>query len=827
MKGLKYIGSCLIIALGLLFTGCGESEESAESTEKQEHLVDGTPVQTTEQTITGQFIDAPVKGLKYNCSSELNGETNQNGEYTCKIGDDVTFYINNSSIGTVAAQAEPITPYTLFPDNTDTAINLARVLQTLDDDTIDGVINISKAQEQLLPQNIDFSAASFETTVEVALGKSLIGEEQAKSNMNTALTAIGGYVPSHYNSAPVANAGADQNVHTTNTVTLDGSNSSDADFDTLTYSWSITSKPEGSNATLSDATVAKPTFVADIDGSYIFSLVVNDGEINSAVDSVTVVAMTANAAPVANAGADQNVHTTNTVTLDGSNSSDADFDTLTYSWSITSKPEGSNATLSDATVAKPTFVADIDGSYVIQLVVNDGAIDSAVDTATITAIAPSIFIVGTDTELRYALLNAANNGKDDTIILSEGNYSTTEFGRGTYKFTSTESNQLILQGVNKEKVILDGDATDTVLTLDSPKGTIILKNLTITNGYGSPGGVYTTGNIELDSCIVSQNNATKVYYELDGGGLYAGANILIKNTIFKENYGNESGGGFYSTNGNVTIENSQFLNNSVSSSFKDYQCNYSCRYVYGSARGGAFATSSYNEDDYFVDINNSYFEGNYATESYINRSQGGAVYTEYDIKIENTIFKENATDQGVSYGHGGALYLGNNKLIIINSLFDENLARTGSAIYYGGISSYDSDDENITILNSMFANETDAIKIRTNIYDDNYPTIQVLNSIFLNNTKNIDCNGDYVLYNNYIDIFKNETFPSQYSGNIYENVNLGFVDESNKDYHLTNTSDLIDAGKNEHYEVVMPVGDLDGNPRQTGANIDIGPYEYQ
>ncbi len=45
--------------------------------------------------------------------------------------------------------------------------------------------------------------------------------------------------------APVADAGPDQSVTTGATVTLDGSGSTDADGDSLTYSWSLTSVPTG------------------------------------------------------------------------------------------------------------------------------------------------------------------------------------------------------------------------------------------------------------------------------------------------------------------------------------------------------------------------------------------------------------------------------------------------------------------------------------------------------------------------------------------------------------------------------------------------------
>ena len=89
-------------------------------------------------------------------------------------------------------------------------------------------------------------------------------------------------------------------------------------------------------------------------------------------------------APTADAGEDQAVATEATVQLDGSGSSDPEDDALTYSWSL-SAPDGSSATLSDATISNPTFDADVDGEYVATLVVNDGTSDSAPDSAEITA----------------------------------------------------------------------------------------------------------------------------------------------------------------------------------------------------------------------------------------------------------------------------------------------------------------------------------------------------------------------------------------------------------------------------------------------------------
>jgi hypothetical protein len=237
--------------------------------------------------------------------------------------------------------------------------------------------------------NATFAKPTFTADVPGAYVLNLLVND-GKVNSTTATVTINASVA---NAAPVANAGAAQSVVAGAVVTLDGSASSDANGDILTYSWSFTSKPAGSNAALTSATAVKPTFTADVAGAYVMNLVVNDGKVNSAATTVTITASVANAAPVASAGAAQSVVTGAVVTLNGSASSDANGDLLTYSWAFTSKPAGSNAALSSATVAKPTFTADVAGAYVLNLLVNDGKVNSAVTTVTIAASAPTVLSI--------------------------------------------------------------------------------------------------------------------------------------------------------------------------------------------------------------------------------------------------------------------------------------------------------------------------------------------------------------------------------------------------------------------------------------------------
>ena len=101
------------------------------------------------------------------------------------------------------------------------------------------------------------------------------------------------------------------------------------------------------------------------------------------VDTSTTANIPVNIVPLANAGTDQSVKAGALVTLDGSKSSDPDGDKLTFKWAFKSKPQDSTANLNDYTSVKPSFAADVPGTYVLNLIVNDGTVDSESSTCTI------------------------------------------------------------------------------------------------------------------------------------------------------------------------------------------------------------------------------------------------------------------------------------------------------------------------------------------------------------------------------------------------------------------------------------------------------------
>jgi hypothetical protein len=269
------------------------------------------------------------------------------------------------------------------------------------------------------------------------------------------------------NSAPVANAGLDQSVYVGNTVTLDGSGSSDVDGNALSYSWSFTSMPAGSTAALNDTTSANPTFTVDKAGTYVASLIVNDGTVNSAPDTITI--STINVAPVADAGSDQSVNVGDSVTLNGGGSSDADGDTITYSWSFTTKPSGSTAALSGATSANPTFTADKVGTYVVSLMVNDGTVNSSPDTVTITANAVTINV---EVSIKPETINLKSKGKFKAFIELPEPYSADEVVLAT---VVCEGAQAIDGRVDDEgRYIATFNTKDLHITVSSKKEEVTL-----------------------------------------------------------------------------------------------------------------------------------------------------------------------------------------------------------------------------------------------------------------------------------------------------------------------------------------------------------------
>jgi hypothetical protein len=220
------------------------------------------------------------------------------------------------------------------------------------------------------------------------------------------------------NSQPVANAGTNQTVFVGATVHLNGSASSDADGDALSYRWSFTTVPTGSQATLSDPTAIQPMFVVDLPGTYVVQLIVNDGTLDSTPATVRVT--TVNRPPILASIGNRTVVLGNTLVLQLT-ATDPDGDPLTFAVD----PLPANANL-DATSGRFTFTpgASQVGTLVLTFKVSDGQLTAEAPVTvtvtecqppTITAITPLTGPVGTEVTITGTNLNC---GTGQTLTLN-------------------------------------------------------------------------------------------------------------------------------------------------------------------------------------------------------------------------------------------------------------------------------------------------------------------------------------------------------------------------------------------------------------------------
>jgi len=131
---------------------------------------------------SGQFIDAKVQGLDYNCSSGMSGTTDSEGTFTCQEGDTIKFYARGIYIGSSYIE-RLITPYDLWVDDWK-AINSAQLLQTLDiDSSNDDLIVISGSNID----GVSIESNDFEQDFLNVTGSSLVADNQAESKMKNSI----------------------------------------------------------------------------------------------------------------------------------------------------------------------------------------------------------------------------------------------------------------------------------------------------------------------------------------------------------------------------------------------------------------------------------------------------------------------------------------------------------------------------------------------------------------------------------------------------------------------------------------------------------------
>tara|TARA_B100001123_G_C15340620_1_gene1034697 strand:- start:18 stop:7340 length:7323 start_codon:yes stop_codon:yes gene_type:complete len=319
----------------------------------------------------------------------------------------------------------------------------------------------------------DFTAPVVGDTTELVFSLSVFdGEYFSNVSDSVTVTVLG-------NAQPVSKAGGNQQLVEGSLVQLDGSSSSDINGDELTYHWAA---PDG--ITLSDSTIQNPEFFLPVTGSvefisYAFSLVVNDGNLDSDPDEVIVKGKANEPPTVALDSIEVDQGTTVTLSPDV----DDDFtDDLIFMW------DSPSALIFDSEgIETPTFTApdrDEATAYEVILTVSDGDTMSAPDTMVVTILEnkpPSVTAGALDSDgsvvtdillvdqgtmvtldgtgssdpnndqlsYEWALLSSADP-EDLNGVWNEGEQWTDELGNGVWdegeEFVDCSSDQSICEG---------------------------------------------------------------------------------------------------------------------------------------------------------------------------------------------------------------------------------------------------------------------------------------------------------------------------------------------------------------------------------------------
>ncbi|GDY26228.1 hypothetical protein AHAT_21180 [Agarivorans sp. Toyoura001] len=187
MNKFAVLGSSALVTLAL--SACGGSSSD-----------NGNELPPTTDPVNGTFIDAAVEGLFYKASpSGLSGYTNAEGTFEVEPGDVVSFYLggeNGMFIGN-SSYRSVVSPFEVTAD-TGSAMNLARILQSLDDASTGSIVipdDIAKpaadsntliALKQVKLNNLN----SADALLEEVEASEWVSEEEAAEHLNESLDGI-------------------------------------------------------------------------------------------------------------------------------------------------------------------------------------------------------------------------------------------------------------------------------------------------------------------------------------------------------------------------------------------------------------------------------------------------------------------------------------------------------------------------------------------------------------------------------------------------------------------------------------------------------------
>jgi hypothetical protein len=507
-----------------------------------------------------------------------------------------------------------------------------------------GSVNLENVNTSILSFSADFAG-------EYTIGLTV---DDGKGNTNSTEVVITVLESANEPPSAVITDGSGQSISSENgnneivlgnSMQLSGVESSDPEGDELTFSWTVSNSPDGSNPVLENENSEVLTFTPDMEGEYDIALTVDDGEgnTNSAEATISVIP---NQPPVA-VITDENgqsiepannnnvISAGNMVQFYGDQSTDPEDDELTYSWAVASAPTGSTPTLENENTAVLGFSADAGGDYVITLTVNDGQGNE--DTAEITITAEvSPVIIDADILSNRTLENIYNDSN-----------------LPDYHITRSITVEALLTIEAGVKIILDEDVNVQIASA----GTII------SNGEESNHVEFTSSNI--DGQILwkgiqilstsSQNAFSYTDFSYAGRSVYGGFSnfVDVKSTIAVHDDGkfsmtnssisNSGGYGIYMRYGEfVNFSSNDFSDNTLSGigvnlnqavkidGASTFTSNQHPVEIYGSTFDAAGEPSLASLDN----SNKYYVSGDLEITTFLNVDEGAKFEMEEDVNIK-------------------------------------------------------------------------------------------------------------------------------------------------------------------------------------------------
>ena len=430
------------------------------------------------------------------------------------------------------------------------------------------------------------------------------------------------------------------------------------------------------------------------------------------------------------------------------------------------------------------------------------------------------FHVSTSADFLRALIDANDNGQDNTIFLSAGTYKASD---NNHSFESFPRSSIAIRGetgTTPDDIILDLSNFDMFLDTYKDCAFVTVEGISFINGSIE---ICTHSQAEIS---LSNNKLSGVYFIVNTYDNFK-PNVNLMNNIIQENpcrRGVELTGV-----GNITLENNIIVRNRTGCSWG----------------GGIFIEDSGN-----ISLTDNIIEENKTNWSNCNcdgaKGTGGTygggglwINKSGNVTLTNNTIRNN----GAHYYGGGCHIRESGDIILMNNTITANSAvgwaggifSTSEAcklvnnIISGNVKSMSSGDANgacavfgsaIHLINNTITKNNVSGEDGLRIYGR---TVYMYNNIIWGNIGNdlyneCNTNDSTYAYNNIIGIISGLTFFMENENNVDEDPLL------TDDYHLLPNSPCIDTGNNSTPE--LPSNDFEGDARIIGSSPDIGADEF-